>query len=116
MNELIPGIRLKLKIREDKIDFLHTTVTTEDGYLITSPYSKPTDLKQYSIPSSVKKENIVDNIPKTVGVRLRRLCSDRVEGDRIFANALDEYRAYIKVRGEDMIQWIFVDTSRKLQT
>ena len=32
-------------------------------------------------------------------MRLRRLCSDRVEGDRIFADALDEYRAYMEARG-----------------
>ena len=83
LNGLIPGIRLKPKIREDKIDFLDTMVTIENGYLITSPYSKPTDSKQYLVPSSVHKENVVNNIPKTVGMRLSRLCSDRVEGDRI---------------------------------
>ena len=100
-NGLIPGIRFKPKIREDKIDFLDTTVTVENGYLITSPCSKPTDSKQYLMPSSVHKENVVNNIPKTVGMRLRRLCSDRVEGDRIFADALDEYRAYMEARGYD---------------
>ena len=99
MNGLIPGGRLKPENREDKIDFLDTTVTIENGYLITSPYIKPTDSKQYLIPSSVHRENIIDNIPKTVGMRLRRLCSDRVEGDRIFADALDEYRGYIEARG-----------------
>ena len=98
LNRLIPGIRFKPKIREDKIAFLDTTVTIENGYLITSPYSKPTDSKQYLIPSSVHKENIVDNIPKTVGMRRRRLCLDRVEGDRIFADALNEYRAYMEAR------------------
>ena len=56
MNGLIPGIRFKPKIREDKIDFLDTTVTIENGYLITSPYSKPMDSKQYLIPSSVRAE------------------------------------------------------------
>ena len=101
LNGLIPGIRFKPKIREDKIDFLDTMVTIENGYLITSPYSKPTDSKQYLVPSSVHKENVVNNIPKTVGMRLRRLCSDRVEGDRIFAEYLDEYRAYMEARGYD---------------
>ena len=43
LNGLIPGIRFKPKIRGNKIDFLGTTVTIENGYLITSPYSKPTD-------------------------------------------------------------------------
>ena len=37
LNGLIPGIRFKPKIRENKIDFLDTTVTVENGYLITSP-------------------------------------------------------------------------------
>ena len=53
------------------------------------------------IPSSVHKENVVNNIPKTVGMRLRRLRSDRVEGDRIFADALDGCRAYMEARGYD---------------
>ena len=44
---------------------------------------------------------VFDDIPKTVGMRLRRLCSDRVEGDRIFADALDEYQAYMQTRGYD---------------
>ena len=37
LNGLIPGIRFKPKIREDKIDFLDTMVTIENEYLITSP-------------------------------------------------------------------------------
>ena len=63
-----------------------------------SPYSKPTDSKQYLIPSLAHKENVVD---QTVGMRLRRLCWGRVEGDMIFADALDEYRAYMEARGYD---------------
>ena len=92
LNRLIPGIRFKPKIREDKIDFLDITVTVQNGYLITLPYSKPTDSKQYLMPSSVHKENVVNNIPKTVGMTLRRLCSERVERDRIFPDASDEYQ------------------------
>ena len=81
--------------------------------MITSPYSKPTDPKQYLIPSSVHKENVVDSTPKTVGMRLRRLCSDRIEGDRIFADVLDEYRACIEARGYGPmnIRGHFVDTA-----
>ena len=69
--------------------------------MITSPYSKPTDSKQYLVPSSVHKPSVVKNIPKTVGMRLRRLCSDRAEGDKIFADSLDEYRAYMEARVYD---------------
>ena len=71
LNGLIPGIRCKPKIREDKIDFLDTTVTIENEHLIMLPYSKPTDPKHYLIPSSVHKENVVGNILKTVGMRLQ---------------------------------------------
>ena len=69
--------------------------------MIISPYSKPTDSKQYLVPSSVHKPSVIENIPKTVGMRLRRLCSDRVKGDKIFADSLDEYRAYMEARGYD---------------
>ena len=101
LNQLVPGIKFKPKIRSDHMEFLETLVTIKDGFLITSPYSKPTDSKQCLVPSSVHKPSVVENIPKTVGVRLRRLCSDRVEGDKIFADSLDEYRAYMKTRGYD---------------
>ena len=99
LNQLVPGIKFKPKIRSDDIEFLDTLVTIKDGFLITSPFSKPTDSKQYLVPSSVHKPSVVENIPKTVGMRLRRLCSDRVEGDKIFADSLDEYRAYMEARG-----------------
>ena len=71
LNGLIPSIRLKPKIREHKINFPVTTVTMENGHLKKSPYSKPADSKQYLIPFSVHKENVTDNIPKTVGMRLK---------------------------------------------
>ena len=57
--------------------------------------------EQYLVSSSVRKLSTVENIPETVGMRLRRLCSDRVEGDKIFADSLDEYRAYMEARGYD---------------
>ena len=95
-------------------------VTIENGYLTTSPYSKHTDSKQYFIPSSVHKENVVDNIPKKVGMRLhvRRLCLDRVEGDRIFADVSDEYRAYMEAREYDPvnIHGHFAETAKSKKT
>ena len=96
---MVPGIKFKPKIRSDHIEFLDTLVTIKDGFLITSPCSKPTDSKQYLVPSSVHKPSVVENIPKTVGMKLRRLWSDRVEGDKIFADSLDENRAYMEARG-----------------
>ena len=101
LNQLVPGFKFKPKIRSDQIEFLDTLVTIKDEFFITSPCSKPTDSKQYLVPSSVHKPSVVENIPKTVGMRLRRLCSDRVEGDEIFADSLDEYRAYMEARGYD---------------
>ena len=83
------------------MEILDTIVTIKDRFFITSPYSKPTNSKQYLVPSSVHKPSVIENIPKTVGMRLRRLCSDRVERDKIFADSLDEYRAYMEARGYD---------------
>ena len=101
LNQLVPGIKFKPKIRSDHIEFLDTLVTIKDGFLITSPYSKPTDSKQYLVPSSVHKPSVVENIPKMVSIGLRRLCSDRVEGDKTCADSLDEYREYMEARGYD---------------
>ena len=66
LNQLVPGIKFKPKIRSDHIEFLDTLVTIKDGFLITSPYSKPTDSKQYLVPSSIHKPSVVENIPKMV--------------------------------------------------
>ena len=76
LNQLVPEIKFKPKIRSDHMEFLDTLVTIKDGFLITSLYSKPTDSKQYLVPSSVHKPSVVENIPKKVGMRLRRLCSE----------------------------------------
>ena len=84
-------IKYKPKIVSDHMEFFYTLLTIKDGFLITSPYSIPTDSKQYLVPSSVHKPSVVENIPKTVGMRIRKLCSDRVEGDKTFADCLDEY-------------------------
>ena len=59
LNGLIPGIRFKPTIRENKIDFLDRMVTVENGYLIMSPYSKPTDSKQMNIEPTWKREDMI---------------------------------------------------------
>ena len=60
LNGLVPGIKLKENIRSDRIEFLDTTVAIKDGYLITSPYSKLTDSKQYLLPSTIHKSSVVE--------------------------------------------------------
>ena len=59
-------------------------------------------LTHYLIPFSVDNENVVNNIPKIVRMRLRRLCLDRVEGVSFLQ--MPQMNIEPKWKREDMIQ------------
>ena len=80
LNQLVPGVKFKPKIRSDHIELLDTFVTIKDGFLITSPHSKPTNSKQYLVLSSV--HTVTENIPKMVGMRRTQEIMFRQSGGR----------------------------------
>ena len=64
-------------------------------------YSKSTDTHQYLHPLSCQSHHITKNLPTSVVSRIRGNCSDRVENDEIFKNAIIQYKAYLLKSGYD---------------
>ena len=94
-NVLQERIIFKLKHDEREIAFLDTTVRLINGYLLTEIYSIPTDAHQYLHASTSHPKHTIKSIPYSVGLRIRRNCSDKVQGDQYFAKNLVEYRRHL---------------------
>ena len=62
-------------------------------------YSKPTDIHQYLHPDSNHPSHVMKGIPKSVGIRIRRNCSTRYEGDEAFVKTLREFKGYLITSG-----------------
>ena len=101
----------KIKFTADyddkKIDFLDTRIKVEEVeigntsglFLVSQMYSKSTDTHQFLHPSSFHASHVVNNLPTSVIIRIRRNCSDRVENDGIFKDTVVEYKRYLLKSG-----------------
>ena len=74
-NNLYPTIKFAQCISPEKVNFLDTTVHLVDNSLETEIYTKPTDTHQYLLPSSCHSRHIIKNIPRSLALRIRRVCS-----------------------------------------
>ena len=81
------------------IPFLDVTVNLINGYLLTETYSKRTDIHQYPSSTSCHPGHIFKSIPKALGIKLKRNCSDRYEEDSKFIETLREYKGYLVTSG-----------------
>ena len=80
-----------------------------NGFLLTETYSKDTDIHQYLHPSSCHPQHIFKGIPKALGIRIRRNCSDRYDGDSKFIKNLREFKGYMITSGykEEVVDQAF---------
>ena len=67
----------------------------KEGYVVPEIYSKDTDSHKYLNPSTEHLEHVTMGIPYSVGLGIRRNCSDRSVGDKIFIDKLVEYKGYL---------------------
>ena len=77
-------IRFEEKTSNFELEFLDVKVCLKDGYLMPRIYAKPTDAHRYLDPSSCHPRKVTRAILLSVGLRLRRNCSDKYENDRVF--------------------------------
>ena len=87
-------IKFTLEHSETELVFLDTKVHLKNGFLIPETYSTPTDSHEYLNPKSPHPPNVAKNIPYSVALRVRRNCSDRIEGDTLFKKNVINYKAY----------------------
>ena len=93
------GSTIKFTVSQstDEVNFLDVRVILKDGKLTTSVYSKPTDSHLYLSQQSNHPRHMIDNIPKSQFLRLRRICSDTSD----FMDQCNRYMEYFVNRGYD---------------
>ena len=75
-----------------ELTFLDTKVYLEDSYLKPVIYSKPTGVHMYLVQGSCHPRKVTRAIPLSVGIRVRRNCSNNFANDKIFVDKLQEYK------------------------
>ena len=101
----VPGEALEDKCEcesRSEIPFLDTLCSIKNGKIKTDLYKKPTDRNQYLLPDSCHPKQTTRAIPKSLGLRIVRVCSDPGDRDR----RLNELKEQLMERGynQDMVQ------------
>jgi hypothetical protein len=75
-NSFHTTIKFTAEHSKEHVTFLDTTTSIQNGNITTDLYTKPTDTHQYLLPSSCHPPHCAKNIPFSLAVRLRRICSN----------------------------------------
>ena len=67
---------------KEAVPFLDTLCSIKEGRIDTDLYKKPTDRNQYLLPSSCHPKQTTRAIPKSLGLRIVRVCSDPKNRDK----------------------------------
>ena len=97
INTLDPYLKFTIEIGGLMICFLDLKIAIQEGRLISTVYSKPTDSHLYLQAESCHQEASIKGIQKGVALRLRRICSTIEE----FDTKSKEYSAYLVARGHN---------------
>ncbi|XP_052259629.1 uncharacterized protein LOC127863996 [Dreissena polymorpha] len=76
-NTIHQRIQLELRYSTEHLEFLDTMTLIRTGRLVTDVYTKPTDRHLYMHKDSSHTESTKGAIPYGLGVRLKRICSER---------------------------------------
>ena len=75
INQFHPTIKFTVNSSDQSVPFLDINISLKDGFLQTDLYSKPTDSHAYLFSTSCHPRHTINNIPYSLFIRLRRLCS-----------------------------------------
>ena len=75
-NSFHPTIKFTAEESNEEHIFLDTKSCLVDGRIVVDLYTKPTDTHQYLLPSSCHPKHCSKNIPYSLALRLRRICTD----------------------------------------
>ena len=77
-NQIHPSIKVDLRSSSSSIEFLDVEVLlSESGYLTTNLYTKPTDARAYLHYASDHPPCVKRAIPRGLGMRIKRICSNQ---------------------------------------
>jgi len=74
--------KFKSKISNDNHVFLDTKSHIEGSQLVKDLYSKPTDSHRYLLQTSCQPRHCCKNIPYSLALRIRRICSQEADYER----------------------------------
>ena len=82
---------------QNQLVFLDTRVNFSGGFIRPVIYSKPTDAHRYLDTASCHPTQVYvpGAIPLSVGLRVRRNCSDHYDNDQVFVDKLRKYKGYL---------------------
>ena len=75
-NSFHSTIQFTAEVSNDKHVFLDTQSRLDENRISTDLYTKPMDTHQYLLPTSCHPKHCCKNIPYSLALRLRRICSD----------------------------------------
>ena len=75
-NNFHPSIKFTAEISTEQHVFLDTKTSLVGNTISVDLYTKPTDTHQYLLPASCHPKHCCKNIPYSLALRLRRICSD----------------------------------------
>ena len=82
-NSIHPNIKVDLRVSESCIEFLDVEVRLNgSGHITTTLFSKPTDARAYLHYSSDHPPHVKRAIPKGLGIRMKRICSNQLDYQR----------------------------------
>ena len=79
---------------EDGIEFLDLKLKLENSKIVVDVFSKPTNSFIYVLPTSCYHRKSINNIPRGIALRLRRIC----DTDEKFNSRSIEYKNYLIAR------------------
>ena len=94
-NSFHSTIRFTAEVSNDKHVFLDTMSHLVDDKVAVDLYTKPTDSHQYLLPTSCHPPHCSKNIPYSLALRIRRICSD----DETFEKRVKDLSEQLKNRG-----------------
>ena len=98
LNSLHPFLKFKASYDFNKktVEFLDTVISiNSNGFIKTDLYEKPGRVCNYLLTSSSHPSHITENIPYSLALRLKRICSEIVD----FLTRLDDLKTTLLSRG-----------------
>ena len=96
MNSVNPNIKFtyELDVKGEGVNFLDCTVKINgEGFLESKKFRKPNQKVTYLLPSSCHPRSTTTNSVYSLGLRIRRICSDPAEAEESFAELEQHLRS-----------------------
>ena len=95
INNIHPTIKFTHLSSNHNVSFLDISISLKDGFLHSDLFTKPTDSHAYLLHNSCHPTHVKRNLPFSLFLRLRRLCSEEEQ----FKKRCNELERQLYTRG-----------------